>query len=218
LLFILFLLLPLFFKVGSALLNVTIDDTSPLLTYKGKWEPSSTHLSGLDYGGSHTVSGDAKAGATFTFTGVAVFYVAPRWPYTVNTQLSLDGAPPVVVDLTDPIASKTAPGGSESAPFSVAWSQEGLSNTTHTLALTMASTGQFIIADGFMCVSFFDSACPADIVLPIAQILCGQRLLALLALLVICASTNLNELNHTIRDLHQIRRHKLRRPSRPSQD
>ncbi|KAJ6477871.1 hypothetical protein C8R47DRAFT_643779 [Mycena vitilis] len=147
---LLFVTLSLFFQVASALRNFTIDDNSPLITYRGEWAPSSIHLSGLDYGGSHTVSSDANASATFTFTGVAVFYVAPRWPYTVNTQLSLDGAAPVVVDLTDPIASKTALGGSESALSSVAWSQEDLSNTTHTLVLTMASTGQFIIADGFI--------------------------------------------------------------------
>ncbi|KAJ7664595.1 hypothetical protein DFH06DRAFT_1324137 [Mycena polygramma] len=147
---LLLLPLPLFFHVANALLNVTIDDTDPLITYQGTWEPSATLLSGLDYGGSHTLSTDPSASATLTFTGVAIYYVVPRWPYTVNTQLSLDGGSPVVVDLTDPSASKTSPGGSESAPYSVAWSREGLSNTTHKLVLTMASTGQFIVADGFI--------------------------------------------------------------------
>ncbi|KAJ7863303.1 hypothetical protein B0H14DRAFT_2738722, partial [Mycena olivaceomarginata] len=39
----------------------------------------------------------SAASATLTFTGVAVYYVVPRWPYAVSTQLSLDGGPGVVV-------------------------------------------------------------------------------------------------------------------------
>ncbi|KAJ7088500.1 hypothetical protein B0H15DRAFT_780660 [Mycena belliarum] len=137
--------------VGVAgLLNVTIDDTDPAIVYTGVWEPSSTLMSSLDYGGTHTLSADTNAKATLKFTGVAVYYLVPRWPYAVNTQLSLDGGEPVVVNLTDPHASATAPGGSESAPSSVAWSATSLSNTTHTLVLSMAPSGLYIVADGFM--------------------------------------------------------------------
>ncbi|KAJ7909281.1 hypothetical protein B0H13DRAFT_1553836, partial [Mycena leptocephala] len=134
---------------AAALLNVTVDDTDPMISYLGTWEASNTHLSSLDYGGSHTVSSDNQASATFTFTGVAVYYLVPRWPYTVNTSVSLDGGQPVVVNLTDPNASTTAEGGSESAQSSVAWSATGLSNTTHKVVLTMANPGAFIVADGF---------------------------------------------------------------------
>ncbi|KAJ7690863.1 hypothetical protein B0H17DRAFT_935572 [Mycena rosella] len=144
--------LPLFFQVVSALLNVTVDDTDPSITYQGVWEPSSSHLSSLDFGGGHAVSSDITATATFTFTGVAVYYVVPRWPYAVNTQLSLDGGQGVIVNLTDPNASTTQAGGSESAQSSVAWSATSLSNTTHKLVLSMASTGEFIVSDAFMCV------------------------------------------------------------------
>ncbi|KAJ6610523.1 hypothetical protein B0H10DRAFT_1802149 [Mycena sp. CBHHK59/15] len=148
----LFLPLPFFVHVVGALLNVTIDDTDSMIRYSGTWESSSSHLSGLDYGGSHTVSSDTSGSATFTFTGVAVYYLAPRWPYAVNTQLTLDGGSSIIVNLTDPKASTTAAGGSESAGFSVAWSATGLTNTSHTLVASMASTGQFIIVDGFMCI------------------------------------------------------------------
>ncbi|KAF7344279.1 hypothetical protein MVEN_01719300 [Mycena venus] len=149
--FSLFLLpLPLFFHVAGALLNVSIDDTDPSIMYGGQWEGSSTIRSSLDYGGGHAVSTDSSASATLTFTGVAVYYVVPRWPYAVNTQLSLDGGQAVVVNLTDPNASTTSDGGSESAQYSVAWSATGLSNTTHKLVLTMAPGGQFIVADGFI--------------------------------------------------------------------
>jgi hypothetical protein len=67
------LLLPLLasLNVAGVLLNVTIDDTSSMISYAGAWEASSTHLSGLDYGGSHTLSSDSTANATFKFTGAS---------------------------------------------------------------------------------------------------------------------------------------------------
>ncbi|KAJ6587443.1 hypothetical protein DFH09DRAFT_909559 [Mycena vulgaris] len=147
---LLFFLLPLpFLHVVDALLNVTVDDLSPMIAWSGQWEPSSTHRSGLDYGGSHTFSSDSEASATFTFTGVAVYYLAPRWPYPVSTRLSLDGGPPVLVNLTDPNSSPSPAGGSESAAYSVAWSATSLANKSHTVVATM---GNYIIVDGFMCV------------------------------------------------------------------
>ncbi|KAJ7191747.1 hypothetical protein GGX14DRAFT_380811 [Mycena pura] len=150
-LLVLVLPLPLFLHayVVDALLNISVDDVSPLITYTGQWEPSATHMSSLDFGGSHTLSSDPDARATFNFTGVAVYYLAPRWPYAVSTHLSLDGGPPAFVNLTDPFSSTTPPGGSESAPFSVAWFAADLANTSHTVVATM---GNYIIVDGFMCV------------------------------------------------------------------
>jgi hypothetical protein len=81
--------------------------------------------------------------------GVAIFYLVPRWPYAVSTQLSLDGGQTVVVDLTDPTAATTA-GGPESAEWSVAWADTSLENTTHTLLLNMAPAGKYTVVDGFM--------------------------------------------------------------------
>ncbi|KAJ7673998.1 hypothetical protein DFH06DRAFT_752458 [Mycena polygramma] len=146
---LLFFLLPLpaLLQVVDALLNVTVDDVSPMISYSGIWEPSSSHLSGLDLGGSHTLSSDSSASATFLFTGVAVYYLSPRWPYDVSTRLSLDGAPSVLVNLTDPSTSPSPPGGSESALSSAVWSATGLANTSHTL---IATYGNYIIVDGFI--------------------------------------------------------------------
>ncbi|KAJ7708119.1 hypothetical protein B0H17DRAFT_971690 [Mycena rosella] len=142
------LLLPLSaLLLVDALLNVTIDDVSPMISYSGKWEPSATHMSGLDYGGSHTLSSDSEASATFIFTGVAVYYLSPRWPYAVSTRLSLDGGAPILVNLTDSNSSPTLPGGPESALSSVAWSATSLANKSHTLVATI---GNFIIVDGFI--------------------------------------------------------------------
>ncbi|KAJ7266410.1 hypothetical protein B0H12DRAFT_1099551 [Mycena haematopus] len=132
----------------DALLNVTIDDTDmSMITYKGAWEASSTHVSSLDYGGSHTLSSDPNANATFIFTGVDVYYLSPRWPYNVSSRISIDGEPSVLVNLTDPVASLTPPGGSESAMYSVAWSKTNLANTSHTVLVTY---GNYIIVDGFI--------------------------------------------------------------------
>ncbi|KAJ6526805.1 hypothetical protein B0H19DRAFT_1197055 [Mycena capillaripes] len=139
-------LLALLHAAVGALVNVTVDDTdTSRIKYQGTWDPSSTHLSGLDYGGSHTFSSDSKANATFVFTGVAVYFLSPRWPYTVNIQISLDGGSSNLVSLVDPNTSPSATGGSESALSAVVWSEAGLANTSHTLFI---SYGNYIVVDG----------------------------------------------------------------------
>ncbi|KAJ7059557.1 hypothetical protein C8F01DRAFT_1084715 [Mycena amicta] len=100
------------------------------------------------------------ASAVLTFTGVAVYFLSPRWPYAVTTQLSLDDST-VVLDLTDHNASSTPPGGSESTPSSIVWSATGLTNSLHTVVVRMASGGQFAVVDGFITTvvdSDFDSS------------------------------------------------------------
>ncbi|KAJ7288854.1 hypothetical protein C8J57DRAFT_522551, partial [Mycena rebaudengoi] len=141
--------LPLFIQLVSALVNVTIDDSSSLITYAGNWEPPSTHLSSLDYGGSHTVTSAPGSSATLKFTGVAIYYLSPRWPYPVNTELTLDGGAGVVVNLTDPLASPTSRG-SASATYSVLWSTTGLTDTEHNLVISLAKNAQYAIVDGFI--------------------------------------------------------------------
>ncbi|CAK5274394.1 unnamed protein product [Mycena citricolor] len=163
-----FFLLPLpFLHLVEAFLNVTVDDTDSSIGYIGTWEPSSSHQSPLDFGGSHTFSSDDSGKAVFTFTGVAVYYLAPRWPYAVSTRLSLDNGIATLVNLTDPDASTTPPGGSESTFSSVAWSAFNLSNSTHSVVATVGIEG-FIIVDGFMQVQPIDgfegsSATPSSI-------------------------------------------------------
>ncbi|KAJ6480382.1 hypothetical protein C8R45DRAFT_1076438 [Mycena sanguinolenta] len=132
----------------DALLNVSVDDTDlSMINYQGAWEASSTHTSSLDFGGSHTLSSDSAANATFIFTGVGVYYLSPRWPYSVSSRISIDGQPSVLVNLTDPLASTTPAGGSESAMYSVAWSATNLANTSHTVLVTY---GDYVVVDGFI--------------------------------------------------------------------
>ncbi|KAL0945503.1 hypothetical protein HGRIS_000987 [Hohenbuehelia grisea] len=130
-----------------ALKNITIDDNSPQITYFGQWIDSSP--TDLNLGGSHKYSVDRVNGrATFTFTGVAVYYMASLWAYPVSSQVTLDGALPVHIGLTAPPSS--APIGSEAAPAEVRWSATSLSNTQHTLVVSVASDTGFAIVDGFI--------------------------------------------------------------------
>ncbi|KAJ7106809.1 hypothetical protein C8R43DRAFT_1080584 [Mycena crocata] len=138
--------------------NITIDDTDSAISYLGTWEASENQRSSLDYGGTHPVSSTGGS-AVFTFTGTAVYYLSPRWPYNVSTNVALDSAAPVYVNLTDPLSSPSPPGGSESALSAVVWSATGLANTTHKLTLTAGPDG-YTVADGFIYT--VDDGAPAS--------------------------------------------------------
>jgi len=130
-----------------AMTNITVDDMASSIVYSGSWGISAP--SKLDYGGSHHLSTDESAIATFTFTGVAVYYMSPKWPYPVNTELSVDGGPGQVVDLQDYSRPATS-GGPETVGYSVVWRMTGLANSQHQLVASMAPGGLFVEADGFI--------------------------------------------------------------------
>ncbi|KAK0455299.1 uncharacterized protein EV420DRAFT_1273006 [Desarmillaria tabescens] len=138
--------------VIAMLNNITIDDTDGHVVFQGIWNDHSIYNSSLDFGGSHSLSEDSSAAAVFTFIGVAVYYIAPLWPYEVNTEVTLDNGPSTTVDLTDTSAT-SAGNGSETVMWDVRWSQTGLSNTTHTLRISMAPGGQYIVVDAIRYVS-----------------------------------------------------------------
>lgn len=81
--------------------------------------------------------------------GVAVYYLAPLWPYKVDTEITLDNDPSTIVDLTD-TSAKSVGNGSETVIWNVRWSRTGLSNTSHTLRMSMAPSGQYIVVDAIM--------------------------------------------------------------------
>ncbi|KAG8842306.1 hypothetical protein FRB91_004272, partial [Serendipita sp. 411] len=138
-------------RAGITYTSHTVDDDDSSITYSGTWEPSSSHPSPLNYGGSHTLGVSSDARAVFTFTGVAVYYLASLWPYEVNSYVSLDGGPNVLIDMTAPPGT-TAPSGvnvgDEVVNFDVRWRAEGLENTTHTLTITRGPS-TYAISDGF---------------------------------------------------------------------
>ncbi|KAJ7801341.1 hypothetical protein B0H14DRAFT_2464844 [Mycena olivaceomarginata] len=139
-------LLEVLLLVAGALVNMTIDDTdTDMITYQGgTWDTSSPSV--RDYGGTHMWSINTTCAATFIFTGVDVYYLAPRWPSNVYSRLSLDGQASILVNMTDP--NPLAPsGGAETAMYSVAWSGINLANTSHSVLITF---GTYCIVDGFI--------------------------------------------------------------------
>jgi hypothetical protein len=69
----------------------------------------------------------------------------------VNTQLSLDGAAPVLVDLVDHSRPNTIEG-PETVQSAVVWNATGLNNTQHTLVVSVGAGQPFGIVDGIMYV------------------------------------------------------------------
>ncbi|KAJ3570645.1 hypothetical protein NP233_g4264 [Leucocoprinus birnbaumii] len=132
----------------SCIQNITIDDTSPLIHYIGQWSNSTS--SSLDYGGAHAYTTNTSSEAIFNFTGVAIYFMSPLWPYAVSTALTIDSRPTVIVDLTDHHSPLTTGGGPESVKSAVVWSAENLSNSNHTLHISVGRDQQNAIVDGLV--------------------------------------------------------------------
>lgn len=94
--------------------NITIDDTSPLVHYDGKWGRSNANI--FSHEGPHATNRDMNGSATFVFTGeyslriTALVLYLPRLsavgvgvyflcPLPIRVTLTLDGRAPEVVDL-----------------------------------------------------------------------------------------------------------------------
>jgi hypothetical protein len=123
----------------------------------------------LDFGGTHHLSNDPTATATFTFTGkssglrrasvlqrvlscgtgAAVYVVAPQWPYQVGMSLTLDGGAPLVIDLQD-LTVSTTNGGPEDLAWAVVADANGLNSSHHQLVVSMPSGYSYMVVDGFM--------------------------------------------------------------------
>lgn len=77
-----------------------------------------------------------------------MYYFAPRWPYFVTNYVSLDGAEPVLVNLTSPFMTHPYDGnGSETVASSVLWNATDLSNGVHHVVVT---PGTSAVVDAFM--------------------------------------------------------------------
>ncbi|KJA20992.1 hypothetical protein HYPSUDRAFT_68122 [Hypholoma sublateritium FD-334 SS-4] len=132
---------------AAAQQNITIDDTNPAIAYApaGAWVVSAN--SSLDFGGAHMLTQNPNGTATFNFTGIAVFLLSPKWPYTVNTAVALDGGAPVLVDLVDHTRPDVGQG-PETVQFSAVWGATGLNNTQHTLVISVGAGQPFGVVDG----------------------------------------------------------------------
>ncbi|KIY69786.1 hypothetical protein CYLTODRAFT_442426 [Cylindrobasidium torrendii FP15055 ss-10] len=179
------MLLPALLFVGivaAKVSNVTFDDTDSRITYSGDWEePHSTP--GLDYGDSHRLSMDANASASFNFTGTAIYYLSTLWPYDVTTVITVDGESSTM-DLRDHSVGATN-GGEASVPYAVRWGRAGLADDTHTVRLSMAQDGLYLVVDGFIYTTGDDDDDDGLSSGAVAGIVIGSILGALLLLLLL---------------------------------
>ncbi|EAU82560.1 hypothetical protein CC1G_12140 [Coprinopsis cinerea okayama7 len=81
--------------------NITVEENDPRIWYSPGWERMTVYDE-RDHGGYHMLSSyDNNAYATFRFNGTAFYYLSAKWPHRVAATLSLDGGPPIQVDLQD---------------------------------------------------------------------------------------------------------------------
>ncbi|KAJ4470552.1 hypothetical protein C8J55DRAFT_180224 [Lentinula edodes] len=131
--------------------NVTIDDQDPAIFYSaGQWNLSNSYNS-LDVKGFHHLSGQSSAFAVFNFTGVAIYFLSPLWPYAVGAQLVLDNQPPAFVDLQDYSRSVSLSGGSETVSSAVVWGVENLRLGNHSLRVEFAQErSEYVVLDALI--------------------------------------------------------------------
>ncbi|KAG8818940.1 hypothetical protein FRC17_010663 [Serendipita sp. 399] len=138
-------------RAEVVLVNRTVDDSDTNIRYSGRWNVGPRHISPLNFGGSHSLSEDINAIASFAFTGVSVYYLASLWPYSVDSYISLDGGIETLVNLTAPsgtVRPSNVSIGDEVVNYDVRWSATGLENRTHIVTINRGSAG-FAIVDGF---------------------------------------------------------------------
>ncbi|KAF9477854.1 hypothetical protein BDN70DRAFT_809947 [Pholiota conissans] len=147
----LFLIWCCFLSAVNADFNITLDDSDPLIVYDPptSWTQSSSN--DLDFDGHHMLTDDPSATATLTFTGTAIYYLSPLWPYRLNTLITLDDQPPVLVSLRDhnqPVVEN----GPETTASQVVWSATGLDNVEHTLVISVGNGEDVAVVDGLLYV------------------------------------------------------------------
>ncbi|KIM82423.1 hypothetical protein PILCRDRAFT_461899 [Piloderma croceum F 1598] len=130
--------------------NITVDSTNfDRIHYAGNWTTST--YDNFDYGGTHQWSSDPSASATFTFTGVGVYYMSSLFNHSVTTQISIDGNPAQVLNLTSPAGG----GAIQDVASAAVWGMDQLSNMPHNVVISRAPGGIFVEVDAFMCVPLF---------------------------------------------------------------
>ncbi|TFK63465.1 hypothetical protein BDN72DRAFT_320715 [Pluteus cervinus] len=126
--------------------NITLDDNDPAIVYQPKDQWSQSAPSPLDAGGSHMLTSSPGATALLQFTGVAVYFMSPLWPYHVTTAVQLDDEDAQLLVLTDTSRNDTG-GGPETVQSAIVWSKTGLNNTSHRLSVYVGAGEPFAIVD-----------------------------------------------------------------------
>jgi type II secretory pathway pseudopilin PulG len=104
-----------------------LDDRSSAFSYSSGWSPAS--VAG-DVNNTETSSSTLNNTVTATFTGTNVQLIAPTAPDHGIAQITLDSLTPVNVDEYS----------ATTKPQQVVWSATGLTNTTHTIKITVTNT------------------------------------------------------------------------------
>jgi hypothetical protein len=110
------------------------------LAYQGTWAPTTE---AADSGGSYTKANATGARVTITFTGTSLTWIAKTSQSFGQAYLSLDGADPVLVDLSSTVTKYQQ----------AVWSSGNLSDGSHTVVITWANlagaygTGKYINLD-----------------------------------------------------------------------
>ncbi|KIM22807.1 hypothetical protein M408DRAFT_28449 [Serendipita vermifera MAFF 305830] len=159
--------------VAQKLTNHSIDDTDPMISYTGSWDPPYT--STIDYGGTHALGTKADSKAIFTFVGVGVYFVAPMLPHPLDCWIQLDGQPPEYVNMTHPRLSVVS---------TILWSAAELGNKRHELVITSGTAG-YVYVDGFMYTSSSGDVEPLPISTPSTAILAISISTSITSILII---------------------------------
>jgi len=95
------------------------------------------------------LTSDPKAYATFTFKGVAIYFMSPLWPYTVNTAITLDDGPLVLLDLVDHNHVNTG-GGPATVKSQIVAKATGLEYMKHTIRISVGANQPYAIVDSLI--------------------------------------------------------------------
>ncbi|THV06951.1 hypothetical protein K435DRAFT_789047 [Dendrothele bispora CBS 962.96] len=137
---IVLMLLVSYHHVLCALVNTTLEETSPQIIYYGNnWVKSDADPS--YHGGFHAQTQDTSASAVFNFTGVAIYYYSSLWTKDVTTVLTLDGNNTETLNLT------LTNGKTSTKNYTIHWSRTNLKDGAHSLVM---STGNYALVDAII--------------------------------------------------------------------
>ncbi|KDR84532.1 hypothetical protein GALMADRAFT_151392 [Galerina marginata CBS 339.88] len=126
-----------------ALQNITVHASDSRISYF----PSESWTKVEDFAGPRMSTRDRSAFATFMFTGVAIYFMSPRWPASGSSAVT------ITIDNGDtvlPLSQFSAPGRDQDIFNSRVIAQAtGLLDTTHTVRVSVGA-GQVTILDGFL--------------------------------------------------------------------
>ncbi|KAJ6610622.1 hypothetical protein B0H10DRAFT_2059683 [Mycena sp. CBHHK59/15] len=129
--------------------NVTLDDNDSAIIYSLGWNISKGNNS-MDFGGSLHFSGNLTASASLTFRGVAVYLMAPFFSSSVGVQVEIDAFGTYTLDLED-YALPADPGlGREALQSQIVWSATNLSDSQHTIVISLPPTMGHVVLDGLV--------------------------------------------------------------------